>query len=246
MLRIGLIGDCDPSVQAHIAIPRALALAASAIGTCVEPAWLPTPALAAATSDALAPYAAFWAVPGTPYASMNGALTAIRHARERSVPLLGTCGGFQHMLIEYARNVLGIAEADHAESNPEASTVLVAPLVCSVSEQTNTFTLTPGSRVATIYGAATITEQYGVCNYGLNAAFRPLFEGSGLHITGVDENGDARIVELDDHPFFMGTLFQPERSAFREDSHPLVEAFLHAADGQIERTLGWAARDSNP
>lgn len=230
MLRIGLIGDYDSSVKAHIAIPRALALAASALGTSITPEWLPTPDLATAALDAaLAPYAALWSVPATPYASMEGALAAIRYARERSVPFLGTCGGFQHMLIEYARYALGIADADHAESNPEASTILVAPLVCSVSEQTNTFTLTPGSRIAAIYGAETITEQYGVCNYGLNAEFRPLFEGSGLHITGVDENGDARIVELDDHPFFLGTLFQPERSAFREVPHPLIEALLRAA-----------------
>ena len=220
MPRIGLIGDYDPTVTAHIAIPRALALAANAIGVSVEPVWLPTPDLVSTAPDALAPYAALWAVPATPYASMDGALSAIRYARERSVPFLGTCGGFQHMLIEYARNVLGLAEADHAESNPEASALLVAPLTCSVSEHVNTFTLTPGSRIAAIYGATTITEQYGVCNYGLNAAFRPLFEGSGLHITGTDENGDARIVERDAHPFFIGTLFQPERSALAPSPTP--------------------------
>ncbi len=211
MLRIGLIGDYDPSVTAHVAIPQALALAANALGDSVDAVdlqWLPTPDLAGAAP---------------------GALTAIRYARERSTPLLGTCGGFQHMLIEYARTVLGIRDADHAESNPHASTILVAPLFCSVSEQTNTFTLTPGSRAAALYGAEEIVEQYGICNYGLNAAFRPLFEGSGLHVTGLDEHGDARIVELDAHPYFVGTLFQPERSAFRGVSHPLVEALLRAA-----------------
>jgi CTP synthase (UTP-ammonia lyase) len=229
MPRVGLIGDYDPTVTAHIAIPRALALAADTLGTTAAYDWLPTPALAAASPASLAPYAALWAVPATPYASMDGALAAIRHARQRSVPLLGTCGGFQHLLIEYARNVLGLADADHAESNPEASTVLVAPLTCSVSEQTHTFALAPGSRVAAIYGAEQITEQYGICNYGLNAAFRPLFEGHGLHITGVDENGDARIVELGAHPFFIGTLFQPERAALREAPHPLIVALLRAA-----------------
>ncbi len=231
MLRIGLIGDYDPSVKAHVAIPQALALAANALGDSVDAVdlqWLPTPDLAGAASGALAAYAALWAVPATPYASMEGALTAIRYARERSTPLLGTCGGFQHMLIEYARNVLGIMDADHAESNPHAATILVAPLSCSVSEQTTTFTLTPGSRAAAIYGTAEIVEQYGICTYGLNAEFRPLFEGSGLHATGRDEHGDARIVELDAHPYFVGTLFQPERSAFRGVAHPLVEALLRA------------------
>jgi CTP synthase (UTP-ammonia lyase) len=232
MLPIGLIGDYDPRVTAHVAIPQALALAATALGDsvdAVEPQWLPTPDLAGAAPGTPAAYAALWAIPGTPYASMEGALRAIRYAREHATPLLGTCGGFQHMLIEYARTVLGIRDADHAESHPDAATLLVAPLSCSVSEQSTTCTLTPGSRVAALYGATQIVEQYGICNYGLNAAFRPLFEGSGLQVTGRDEQGDARIALLDAHPYFVGTLFQPERSAFRGVAHPLVEALLRAA-----------------
>ncbi|MFE4714324.1 hypothetical protein ACFRAM_26080 [Paenibacillus sp. NPDC056722] len=160
---------------------------------------------------------------------MQGALNGIRFAREHNIPFLGTCGGFQHMIIEFARNVLEISEADHAEENPNSSFILVAPLTCFVSEQTHTFKLTPGLKVAEIYGEHEIVEQYGVCNYGLNPEFAPLLEKAGMRIAGVDTDGEVRIMELMDHPFFIGTLFQPERSALKNMVHPLIRAFLQKA-----------------
>ena len=230
-MRIGLIGEFNQGVKAHVAIPQALELASNDLACPFEAEWLATPLLERDTEQKLAGYQALWFVPNTPYASMDGALNALRFARERHIPTLGTCGGCQHMIIEYARNVLGMTEADHAESNPAASQLLIIPLACSRNEITTVCTLLPGSRVATIYGTREITEQYGICNYGPNAEFWPALEQGGMHVTGVDADGDARIIELDQHPFFIGTLFQPERSAFRHVVHPLVRAFLQA---------GWA------
>src|SRR5204862_344720 len=80
--------------------------------------------------ERLSPFDAIWCVPNSPYASMEGALCAIRFARESGRPFLGTCGGFQHTIIEYARNVLGFHEADHAESNPAAALPLISRLAC--------------------------------------------------------------------------------------------------------------------
>ncbi|WP_051318284.1 glutamine amidotransferase-related protein [Cohnella thermotolerans] len=128
---------------------------------------------------------------------MAGALNAIRYARTNCVPLLGTCGGFQHMVLEYARNVLGLADADHAEENPSASVLMVVPLTCSVSETTNTFRLVPESRVAALYGKEEIEETYGTCNYGVNPAWAPLLEQNELRTVGVDTEGVSRIMELD-------------------------------------------------
>ena len=230
MIRVGLIGDYDQEVKAHIAIPLAIQLAANDLGIQAEFEWIPTPALEQDFEQKLAHYQALWTVPASPYASMQGALSGIRFARERQIPFLGTCGGFQHMIIEFARNKLGLSEADHAEENPAASLLLVAPLTCSVSEKTNFFRLAPDSKVANIYGANEITEQYGICNYGLNPEFAPLLEQAGMRIVGVDENGETRIMELLEHPFFVGTLFQPERSAFSKIVHPLIKAFLQAAN----------------
>ncbi|WP_246469361.1 hypothetical protein [Cohnella nanjingensis] len=87
----------------------------------------------------------------------------------------------------------------------------------------------PGSKVEGIYGKGEIVEQYGICNYGLNPEFAPLLEQAGLRVAGVDTEGAARIMELAGHPFYIGTLFQPERSAFRETVHPLIRAFLRSA-----------------
>ena len=160
---------------------------------------------------------------------MDGALQAIRYAREQQIPMLGTCGGCQYMIIEYARNVLNMHEADHAESNPTSSMLMITPLVCSNTEVITTCELAPASRVATIYGASEVTEKYGTCNYGPNVAFWPALEQGGMRISGTDSNGEARIIELARHPLFIGTLFQPELSAFRQIVHPLIKALLQAA-----------------
>ncbi|MDQ0062719.1 CTP synthase C-terminal region-related (seleno)protein [Paenibacillus harenae] len=229
MIRVGLIGDYDQEVKAHEAIPLSIELAANDLGYQVDFEWIATPSLEQDFELKLANYQALWTVPASPYASMQGALNGIRFAREHQVPFLGTCGGFQHMIIEFARNMMGLYEADHAEENPGASLMLVAPLTCSVSEKTHTFRLTSGSKVATFYGKDEITEQYGICNYGLNPEFAPLLEHAGMRIVGVDENGETRIMELYQHPFFVGTLFQPERSAFNKIVHPLIKAFLQIA-----------------
>jgi CTP synthase (UTP-ammonia lyase) len=229
MIRIGLIGEFDPVVEAHVAIPQALELASKDLASPFEATWLTTPQLEQDTEQTLAGYQAFWFVPHTPYASMDGALQALRYAREHHIPTVGTCGGCQYMIIEYARNVLSMSEADHAEEHPDAEVALITPLVCSNTEIITTCLLTPGSRVAAIYGTNEVTEQYGTCNYGPNAQFWPALEQGGLHVTGVDADGNARIVEIDQHPFFIGTLFQPERSAFQQIVHPLIRALLQAA-----------------
>jgi len=226
-IRIGLIGDFNPSVKAHIAIPQAVALAANNLECDAETSWLATLLLERNTEQLLSAYDALWCVPASPYASMEGALSAIRFAREQGIPFLGTCGGSQHAIIEYARNVLGLAEADHAETNPSAPLPLIAPLACSLIEVKDTIYLKPGSRIAAIYGRTEIVEGYH-CSYGLNPHYHSLFEQGGMHITGVDVNGEARVIELAGHPFFVGTLFQPERSALAGRAHPLIVAYLQA------------------
>ncbi len=77
-------------------------------------------------------FSGIWVVPASPYANMPGVLESIRWARENGRPFLGTCGGFQHALIEFGRNVAGLAGADHAETAPEAKLLLVTRLACSL------------------------------------------------------------------------------------------------------------------
>jgi CTP synthase (UTP-ammonia lyase) len=227
---IGLVGDYDAGVTAHQAIPRALALAAGALGARLESRWLPTETI---DGDAvLAPFDALWCVPASPYRSMAGALRAIRFARERPLSFLGTCGGFQHAVVEYARNVLGWADAEHAETAPDAARPVIAPLACSLVEITNKVRLLPGSRIAAAYGATEATEGYH-CRYGLNEAFRETLVSGALRVTAEDEAGDIRALELEGHPFFVATLFQPERAALTGRLPPLVAAFARAVVGQM-------------
>jgi CTP synthase (UTP-ammonia lyase) len=193
----------------------------------VETEWLPTPLLEKDPEEILIAFDGLWIVPASPYASMEGALLAIRFARERGVPFLGTCGGFQHALIEYARNVLNLTEADHAETNPQAALPLIASLACSLVEVSDDIILQPGSCIAAIYGKSQISEKYH-CSFGLNPRYSTLFNESGLRITGFDKSGEARVFDLDGHPFYMGTLFQPERSAFNDVAHPLIVAYVQA------------------
>src|ERR1043166_1777744 len=127
---IALVGDYSPLVVAHRAIPIALDLAQRANDVEVAWRWVPTREIHDAARD-LIDFAAIWVVPASPYENMDGVLAAIRLAREIKRPFLGTCGGFQHALIEFARNVAGLGAADHAETNPAGSVLVVAPLACS-------------------------------------------------------------------------------------------------------------------
>ena len=148
-----------------------------------------------------------------------------------AVPFLGTCGGFQHAVVEYARNVLGWADAEHAETAPEAARPVIVPLACALVEVTDRVRLRPGSRIAAAYGAGEATEGYH-CRYGLNEAFRATLVSGALRVTAEDDAGDIRALELQGHPFFVATLFQPERAALAGRLPPLVAAFARAAAEQ--------------
>jgi CTP synthase (UTP-ammonia lyase) len=158
---------------------------------------------------------------------MDGALLAIRHARERAVPFLGTCGGFQHAVIEYARNVLGWADAEHAETAPNAVRAVISPLECALVEVIGSVRLFPGTRIVSAYGVKQITEGYR-CRYGLNPEFQNALVAGPLRAAADDEAGEVRAVELDGHPFFVATLFQPERAALKGESAPLVVSFVRS------------------
>jgi CTP synthase (UTP-ammonia lyase) len=227
--KLALVGDYSSEVIAHRAIPRALELACAGKQRNLTWQWVATRDLRNAARD-LAKFSAVWLVPASPYENMAGALEAVRFARETNRPFLGTCGGFQHALIEFARNVAGLTTADHAETNPHGTTLVIAPLACSLVEQTGALRFAPGSLLRAAYGRETAQEGYH-CSYGLNPAHRAQLERAGLRFTAFDENDEVRAAELPVslHPFFVGTLFQPERAALREVLPPLVAAFVRAA-----------------
>ena len=228
-IRIALIGDYSPDVIAHRAIPAALELAAAAEGRSATWDWVHTTQLKNPAKD-LESFAAIWVAPASPYANMAGVLDAIRWARETKRPVLGSCGGFQHMLIEFARHCAGIVDADHGETNPSGDELVVAALACSLVEQTGGLRFATGSRLRSWYGRDHGSEGYH-CNYGLNAVYRTRLEAAGLRFTAFDDEGELRAAELPEevHPFYVGTLFQSERAALRGETPPLARALIRAA-----------------
>ncbi|HEX5387677.1 MAG TPA: effector binding domain-containing protein [Gemmatimonadales bacterium] len=237
-VRIALVGDYSRSVAAHHAIPRAIALAAADLGCPVAADWVHTRALAEALGDRhlpaarhpLAAYDAVWLVPGSPYADTGAALNAARYAREYRKPFLGTCGGFQHAIVEYAELEWSVRDAAHAELDPYGPDPVIGPLECALLDKVETIHLTPDSRIGRLYRAGMIEEPYH-CRYGLNPMYAKRFRAQGLHCAGYDDEGDVRVVELPAsvHPFYVATLFQPERAALDGVLPPLVRGFVAAA-----------------
>jgi len=234
MLSIALIGDFDEAITAHCAIPRALSRAAQDLGINIAPHWLHTSQLRPNVAAQLAGYSAIWCIPGSPYVNTAGVLTAIRYARTSGRPFLGTCGGFQHALLEYASGVWGLPDAAHAELDPGARDPVIAPLECGLVEASETLELVPGSRLAKAYGCHSIVEDYH-CRYGLSPRHAGRLNGGPLRVSARSSAGALRAVELDDHPFFVATLFQPERAAFAGRTPPVVAAFLSAAASVVTR-----------
>jgi CTP synthase (UTP-ammonia lyase) len=224
-IRIALVGDRDDTITAHRAIPLALDRVGAELDARVEGAWLATDTIDGV--QRLAGFDAVWCVPGSPYRDMDGALLAIQHARETGLPFLGTCGGFQHAVIEYARHALDWSDAEHAETAPDAARAVIRLLECGLVEASETLRLVPGSRLAEACGAGTITEGYR-CRYGLNPAFQAALLDGPLRPAAFGPAGDVRAIELDGHPFFVATLFQPERAALAGRTPPLARALVEA------------------
>jgi CTP synthase (UTP-ammonia lyase) len=217
MPRIAVLGDRDPAHLTHREIDAALAL----LGRDVEAAWLPTEG---ATLDGLD---GVWLAPGTPYRDDDAVYAAIETARTTGLPTLGTCGGFQYALVEFARNVAGL-DAVHAETDPDAEQPLVRPLACSLYGEERTVTVVPGTRLAAIVGTAPFTG-FHFCGFGLDPGYLPALEQAGLTIAAHADDAGVEAVELADHPFFVATLFQPQVGASAGALHPLLEAFVAAS-----------------
>jgi CTP synthase len=175
---------------------------------------------------------------------IEGKLGAIRYARTRSIPVLGLCLGLQCMVIEVARDLAGIVDANSAEFDEDTSD----PVISTMADQTDVIAgerdmggtmrlgaypakLTPGSLVARAYGANEATERHRH-RYEVNNAYRDRLAKTGLRFSGLSPDGHlVEYVELpeDVHPFFVGTQAHPELKSRPTRPHPLFAAFVGAA-----------------
>ncbi|GGD63176.1 CTP synthase C-terminal region-related (seleno)protein [Paenibacillus nasutitermitis] len=219
-MKIGIVGDYNPAYPSQKATQEALIHSASRLRTEVEMKWIAS----SGAADNCPLYNGLWIAPGIPE-SVEGILHAIQYARERQIPLLGTCGGFQYMVMEFAKNMLKLEDVGHEERNPSATNVLINKLECSLAGKSGTIKLHHDSKVHDIYQREETTEEFR-CHYGLNAAYLPALKSAGLHISGRDEQGEPRVIEWPEHPFYIGTLYVPQLRSAPDFPHCLIDAFL--------------------
>ncbi len=224
MKTIGIVGEFDPNFAPHTATNHGIEHSRQALGLEIDFEWVSAADIEPTFFER---FASLWVAPGSPYKDLNRTLQLIRQARECRIPTFGTCGGFQHILLEYARHELGLTEATHAEYDPYAADLFISSLACSLAGREMTLNLHPRSRVAQIYASLQSTEQY-YCNFSLNPEYVDAIRKSNLIISGSDSEGEVRIVELSDHPFYLATLFVPQARSTPTKPHPLVNAFLAA------------------
>lgn len=226
---IAILGEYTPTFEPHISTNSAIAHSQLRLGTEVEGYWISTEDINASLFET---HTGIWVAPGSPYKSMEKLFWAIRYARENEIPCLGTCGGFQHIVLEYARNVLGFQDAQSQENDPYASHLFISQLDCSLAGREMNLTFVQGSQIAGIYGSLRAVERY-YCNFGVNPEYVPYLKSQTLQVTGSDGEGEVRVIELPKHPFFIGTLFVPQARSTVEIPHPIVTAFLKAV---LEKT----------
>ena len=176
--------------------------------------------------------------PGFGERGLEGKVHAIKYARENGIPFLGICLGMQMCVVEFARNVLGYADASSTEKDPDTT----HPVICMMEEQKKTTikggtmrlgayscVLKEGSLAASLYGGLSIRERHRH-RYEFNSEYLDEFEKNGMMATGRNpETGLVEIVELPSHPFFIGSQFHPEYKSTPENPHPLFKGLVAAA-----------------
>jgi CTP synthase len=185
--------------------------------------------------------------PGFGHRGIEGKITAVRHAREAGLPFFGICLGMQMAVIEFGRNVLGIHDAHSSEMAPDTEgavidmmeeqkaittkggTMRLGSFTCEVKE---------GTLAHKIYGKTTISERHRH-RYEFNNKFLETYETSGMVASGRNpETGLVEIVELPNHPFFIGSQYHPELKSTVENPHPLFVHFVAAAKEFHEQRFG--------
>jgi CTP synthase (UTP-ammonia lyase) len=222
MTFIAMVGDRNLAYESHRAIEATVAL----LNNDVDMRWVGTddPNFQPTVESA----DAVWALPGTPYVNDAAAYAAITHARTTGQPFLGTCGGFQYAMVEYARNVAGRKGAGHAETEPDAEELVVDRLACSLFGEQRTVTTVAGTKLAQICGNEPFVG-FHFCSFGVPDAQMARLVEHGVIVSAHAEDAGVEGIELPDHPFFVATLFQPQMAAVHgEGVHPLIRALVAA------------------
>ena len=206
----------------------------------VEISWLSSDVFvdAAAARRILSEYHGLLVPGGFGVRGVEGMVEAIRHAREHGVPFLGICLGMQTAIIEFARNVCGIEDSHSSEFAPECANAVISLMESQqhVTDMGGTMRLGAypcrlqrGSRAAEVYGVAEVSERHRH-RYEVSNRFRDTFVQHGLRLCGLSPDGMlVEMIELPDHPYFLGCQFHPELRSRPTRPHPLFAGLIAAA-----------------
>ncbi|MFI9385910.1 CTP synthase [Kutzneria sp. NPDC052558] len=244
--RIALVGKYVDLPDAYLSVTEALRAGGFAHRAKVEIKWVPSDECQteAGAAQALSGVDGVLVPGGFGVRGIEGKIGAIRHARTRGIPLLGLCLGLQCMVIDAARGLAGIADANSDEFGEPTQN----PVISTMADQTDVVAgerdmggtmrlgaypakLTPGSQAAKAYGTTEVSERHRH-RYEVNNAYRARLSKAGLVFSGLSPDGHlVEFVELpaDKHPFFVGTQAHPELKSRPTRPHPLFAAFIRAS-----------------
>ena len=134
--------------------------------------------------------------------------------------------GFQHTVIEIARNILGYEEAQHEEYDSSSSLLFVNKLVSSLAEKTMKSQIEKGTQDFRWYGKAEAEENY-YCNFGINPEFEDKLIHPEIAFSGFDNDGENRIIEVKENDFYISTLFVPQSKSTKENPHLIIKGFVY-------------------
>ncbi len=246
-IEIALVGKYTELPDAYKSISESFIHAGASNHAKVKLTYVNSERLSAENiEERLGDKAAILVAPGFGNRGIEGKILAVQFAREKKIPFLGICLGMQCAVIEFARNVLGYADAHSSEMNP----VTTHPVIDLMEEQKGITAkggtmrlgaypcaLVEGSKIAEAYGSCSISERHRH-RYEFNSNYREEYEAAGMMAAGVNpETGLVEVVEVADHPWFVGTQYHPEYKSTVLTPHPLFVAFVRAAlvnAGKIE------------
>ena len=238
-VRIALVGKYVQLHDAYLSVVEALNHAGYEAGAEVDIKWIDSETLTPENAaGALSDVDGILVPGGFGGRGIEGMILAAKYARERGVPYLGLCLGMQVAVIDYARHVLGWADADSGEFNPDSMHKVIDFMPGQSDEVDKGGTLrlgawpcviAPGTSLERCYGAREISERHRH-RYELNNYFREELTAAGLTVSGCSPDGRlAEAVEISSHPFFIGVQYHPEFKSRPNRPHPLFLGFLRAA-----------------
>ena len=226
--RVAVVGDENVAHPSHREINAVRGL----LGEDLSTEWLATDGVAD-----LSGFDGIWLVPGSPYANDAAAYAAVTWARERDVPYLGTCGGLQYAVIEYFRNVLGLPDASHAESDGVGEGNVVTALACSLRGEERLVRPIPGTRFSALVGDKPFVGMH-YCGYGPAPGVAERLAAAGMVIEATADDAGVEVLELPANRFFMLSLFQPQVGALAgKPVHLLLREFVACAREHAARAV---------